>query len=145
MKKKAAQIFYLDSSILLRYAIRHVNAIQNLEEYSDGAVTSVIAKVECMRVLDRWRLTREVSDRELSEARSRTFKLFEGVSLAEISESVIETASLTFPIAIKSLDAIHLATAIKLQQQFSLPVTMVTHDQKLALAAQALGMETVTS
>ena len=145
MSKKSLPIYYFDSSVLLRYAIRQVNAIQYIENYCHEASSSVIAKVECMRVLDRWRLTREISDSKLVEARSRCLMLLDGLKLVELDRSIIELASQTFPIALKTLDALHLATGMRIKHQSGTEVVMVTHDQKLALASQALGLKVVGS
>lgn len=143
MSNKAAFICYFDSSVLLRYSIRQVHAITNIEKYANGASSSVIARVECMRVLDRWRLTREISDAKLSEARSRCLKLLGSLRLVELDAATLELASQTFPIALKTLDALHLATALRLKQQLRTEISMITHDQKLALASEALGIPVV--
>jgi uncharacterized protein len=143
MSKKAASIYYFDSSVLLRYSIRQVHAITNIEKYANGASSSVISKVECMRVLDRWRITREISDAKLSEARSRCLKLLGGLRLVELDAATLDLASQTFPIALKTLDALHLATALRLKQQLRTEISILTHDQKLALASEALGLQVV--
>lgn len=143
MSNKATSICYFDSSVLLRYAIRQVHAMTNIEKYASGASSSVIARVECMRVLDRWRLTREISDAKLSEARARCLKLLGGLRLVELDAATLELASQTFPIALKTLDALHLATAIRLKQQLRTEIAMITHDQRLALASEALGIRVV--
>lgn len=144
MTRKAAD-HYFDSSVLLRYAIRHTGAISDLGPFLHGSSSSVLTKVECMRVLDRWRLTREVSDALLAEARSRCLKLLSGLRLIELDGAIVELASQTFPLALKSLDALHLATALRMQQALGREVAILTHDQRLSLAAQSLGMAVVGS
>lgn len=140
MSKKRAAAHYFDSSVILRYAVGHPQAMQRLDRYAQNAFTSVLARVECLRVLDRWRITREIEDERLVRVRSACLKILDGLRLIEIDAGVIEIASQTFPIALKSLDALHLATAIRLKHQDSTEVIMLTHDQKLALAALAAGL-----
>lgn len=143
MSRRPGAIHYFDSSVLLRYSIGHVEALRDLSRYASNAYSSVISRVECLRVIDRWRLTREVSDERLVEVRSACLKLLGGLRLVDIDAGIIEIASQTFPIALKSLDAVHLATVMRLKLQMTADVVVLTHDQKLALAATALGLDVV--
>lgn len=136
-------IHYIDSSVILRYAINHPDAIRDLSRYADGATTSVITAIECLRVLDRWRLTREVSETQLVDARLLCRQILSGLRVVMMDEHVAQLAAQSFPIAIKSLDAIHLATALMLNQQGSKRVKIITHDAKLALAARSMELEAV--
>ena len=61
-----------------------------------------------------------------------------GVELVEIGPDVIERAS-TLTGELKSLDAIHLATATLLDDPRH-PVTVLTHDARLADAARSRGL-----
>lgn len=64
-----------------------------------------------------------------------------GVELVDIGEQVVDRAcSLTGEL--KSLDAIHLATALLLDDPRD-PVTVFTHDARLGATARARGLEVV--
>ena len=143
MSKKSPPIYYFDSSVLLRYAIRHVHAMFDIGNYGQGASSSVITRVECMRVLDRWRLTREINDGKLAEARSRCLTLLDSLRLVELDAAILELASQTFPIALKTLDALHLATGLRMRHQMGTEIVIITHDQKLAWASAALGLKVI--
>jgi hypothetical protein len=91
-------------------------------------------------VLDRWRITKEVSDDKLVAARSLCLKIFSGLRLVPVDETIISLVSQTFPIALKSLDAIHLASAIQVRDQSNQDITILTHDTKLAMASIAMNM-----
>ena len=68
-------------------------------------------------------------------------KFIGGVELLEIDSAVVERAcALTGEL--KSLDAIHLATAMLLDRPRD-PVTVLTHDARLADAARARGLAVV--
>jgi predicted nucleic acid-binding protein len=140
-KASEFEINYFDSSVILRYAINHVDAIRDLSRFSNGATTSVITHIECLRVLDRWRLTREISESVLVDARSLCLKILRGLKTVELDDQIVQLAAQSFPIAMKSLDAIHLATALILKKQFNQPVRILTHDVKLGLAARAMEIE----
>lgn len=133
-------ISYFDSSVILRYAIGHEMAVKSLAGFSKMAVTSSITVVECLRVLDRWRITKEISDDKLVAARSLCLKIFSGLRLIPVDETIISSASQTFPIALKSLDAIHLASAIQVRNQSNQDITILTHDAKLAMASISMNM-----
>jgi predicted nucleic acid-binding protein len=137
---EAREIFYFDSSVILRYAINHKSALRNLAQFANGATTSVLTMIECMRVLDRWRITREVSEIELVEARALCLKMLSGLRSVAIDDNVVQLAAQSFPIAVKSLDAIHLATALLLKKQLKKEVRVLTHDAKLALAVRAMDL-----
>ena len=133
-------IAYIDSSIILRHAVEDKNALMDLEQFANGAMTSALTRVECFRVLDRWRLTHEVSEQQISKAWVTTREFLQSLKTIPITAAVIEAASQSFPIALKSLDAIHLASAILARNKSNTDAVMVTHDVKLALAAQAMDL-----
>ena len=132
---------YFDSSVLVRYVIGHEQSIQNLTPYSKGAVTSAITAIECLRVLDRWRITKEINDERLISARSLCLKILSGLRIIPVDDHVVSMASQTFPIAMKSLYAIHLASALHFQNQSGVKVLLLTHDIKLQMAATAFDMD----
>jgi predicted nucleic acid-binding protein len=134
------KIHYFDSSVILRYSIGHKDSICNLSHYTDDASTSVVTAIECFRVLDRWRITGEVSESQLVDTRVLILKILQGLRIISLDARIAELAAQSFPIAIKSLDAIHLATALLLQKQSQNKVTVLTHDAKLALAVRAMDL-----
>lgn len=138
-------VYYFDSSVLLRYAINHTAAIRDLARFSKGATSSVVTTIECLRVLDRWRITKEISDDKLVAARSLCLKLLSGLRMMALDDNVVQLASQSFPIALKSLDAIHLASALLLQKQLDKTVCILTHDAKLSLAAEAMNLGVVST
>lgn len=60
------------------------------------------------------------------------------VSLLELSARVLARALLPFPLPVRTLDALHLATMDFLRAQGQ-TLELATYDQRLAAAAQALG------
>jgi predicted nucleic acid-binding protein len=63
------------------------------------------------------------------------------VDLARVNESVLETAGTILPAPVRSLDAIHLATAQQLGTDLA---RIVTYDERLAAAARALGFRVIS-
>jgi hypothetical protein len=59
--------------------------------------------------------------------------------LIELTKSITRFASQPFPFAIKTLDAIHLSTAIGWRQTRDPQLVFATHDHQLAAAARHVG------
>ena len=129
-------IVYLDSSIILRIVL---GATGRLREWTrlTSAVSSELVRVECLRVLDRARLSGAIADRELSRRRATTLELLEGFDLVRMNRPVLGRAAEPFPTTIRTLDAIHLASALLAERRFP-GLRFATHDVDLAAAARAV-------
>lgn len=93
-------------------------------------VSSAIARVEVLRAL------RRVGSPEA--ARRRAVEILTRLALVPIDRRVIEVAGDLDPADLRSLDAVHLATALSLGPDLG-PV--VTYDGRLAQAARRAGLE----
>jgi hypothetical protein len=67
----------------------------------------------------------------------------EAVDLVLLQRSVLSRASEPLPTPLGTLDGLHLATALLWRQQSGKDLVMATHDEGLALAARAFGLETL--
>lgn len=135
-------VAYLDSSLVLRYVIQSETAIQQAIVLG-GLFSSELLKIECQRVLHRCRMTGEFDDAALAEAYSRLEEVLSGVALYGLSEAVKSYAAGAFPLPVKTLDALHLATALLFQQENSgEKVVVFTTDNAMNLCARALGFAT---
>jgi hypothetical protein len=63
--------------------------------------------------------------------------------LIGVTKSITRFASQPFPFAIKTLDAIHLTTAIGWRQTRDPDLVFATHDRQLANAARKFGFKVV--
>jgi predicted nucleic acid-binding protein len=110
---------YLDSSALVRVLLRE-GELGAIEEAFDGRpVTSALAELEVRAAISkRWRdgdLSEAGRDRGLDQAESG---LFQSVTLLDLSRVVLTIArDLVVRFSIRSLDAIHLATAVRFERQ----------------------------
>ena len=135
-------IAYLDSSVVLRVVLGQRNRLKEWKRVREG-VASAVVEVECLRTLDRLRLRAEISDRALAVRREAVFRLLEEVSVVEPGRSILSRASQPFPVALGTLDAIHLATALAWRDLAGPGLVMATHDAALGTAAMAMGLEVV--
>jgi uncharacterized protein len=135
-------IAYLDSSVLLRVVLGQRDALKEWGRVTQG-IASALAEVECLRTLDRLRLTEGYTDEVIAERREAVYRLMEAMEVVEITHTVLSRASQPLPTALGTLDAIHLATAMMWKERTAKDLSMATHDVALAIAAKASGLRVV--
>jgi predicted nucleic acid-binding protein len=133
-------IAYIDSSVLLRVALRQENALKQWTRVERG-VSSALILTEGLRTLDRARLRADLSDLEVALRRSTILALIDSLELVEIDSVVLDRAAQPMPTELGTLDAIHLASALLWKDATGIEPVMATHDAALGLAAQAHGLE----
>lgn len=134
---------YLDSSVLLRVVLGEPNRLPEWSRIS-SAVTSEIARVECLRALDRLRLAGAIDDRELARRRMTMLSLLSGIETVRLNRAVLDRASEAFPTQVRTLDAVHLASALLVRPRAA-ALRFATHDGELATAALAVGFRVIGS
>lgn len=125
---------YLDASAIVKLATREPEsrALRTWLADRSPLVTSRISTVEVARAVGR---TAAVA-RGLAAVR----EAFATLAVAELDAVLADRAADLEPPILRSLDAIHLATALMLADE--LPA-FVTYDARLADAARAAGLEVV--
>lgn len=131
-------IAYLDASVLLRLVLGQRDALAEWRRIERG-VASALAEVECLRTLDRLRLTARLSDAEIARRREAVYRLLDSLEIVELTRPVLARAAQPMPTTLGTLDAIHLATALLWRERSGEPLALATHDAALALAATASG------
>jgi uncharacterized protein len=122
---------YLDSSALVKLAIEEPEsaALRRHLRRKRPLVSSALARTEVLRSLLH----------EGDEGLVRGRDVLTRVELVRISARILNTASVLRPAAIRSLDAIHLATAKELGIDLG---HIVTYDQRMRDAAMHMGFRT---
>jgi uncharacterized protein len=131
---------YLDSSIVLRRLQREPARLTGWGGW-EHAYSSVLLRVEVLRTIDRNRLRGAISDREASELISQAHAFFGAVEFVALSDGILNRASQSFFTALGTLDALHLATALRLMDAGSMELMFLTHDAELAIAARSVNFE----
>ena len=135
-------VAYLDTSVLLRALFEEAQMIVGLESELKYAVSSSIFKVECLRTLDRMQKTSERKFEEaFSERRARLYSFFKKIDFIPVSQDVLDEASKPLSVQVKTLDAIHIASATLWQRSERSSLVFLTHDKGLARAAQSTGLK----
>ena len=123
-------VAYLDSSALVKLMVREdeTAALEADLLDRDGLVTSSLAMVECRRAAARAgnrRVLQRVSD------------VLDAVYLLDLTSPVLEQAASLRPAPVRSLDAIHIATALSIGEA---DLDLITYDDRMAEAARANGL-----
>jgi len=140
-------VAYIDSSVLLRYLLLGEITLQHAQDFP-GVVSSELLEIECRRVLFRCHAERELDDEGLIEAVRRLDEVLGSMDLLALNSAVKRRAMEAFPIHIKTLDALHLASALYLANNqetaagsSSESITVFSHDRSFNLCARALGFQ----
>lgn len=135
-------IAYVDSSVLLRKILREPGALREWDSIESG-VGSPLLEVECLRAMDRLRLTRNLTDEQVAERREALYGFLPRIQFVELDRALLARASQPYSTVLGTLDAIHLTSALVWREQAEADLTMATHDASLGRAARAHGMRVV--
>ena len=132
-------VAYLDSSLVLRHIILGDDTIAAAFK-CQRVISSELLEIECKRVLLRYRIEDALDDEGLVAAMRRLEAVLDGLDLLELSSGIKKRAMEPFPTTIKTLDALHLATALKMAEHLDgEELTVYSYDKGMNLCAEALG------
>ncbi len=129
---------YLDTSVVLRALLGPEDAVPGWGEW-DVAYSSELMGVEARRTLDRLRLERALDDGGLADAHDALATAERAIGVMRLTPAVLRRAGQPMPTFVKTLDAIHLASALLLGERRGDDLAFGTHDRRQATAARALG------
>lgn len=131
---------YLDTSVVLRALLENEDAVPGWGAW-DRAYSSELMGVEARRAFDRLRLERALDDGGLADAHGALAAMERAIGLIRLTGAVLRRAGLPMPTSVKTLDAIHLASALLLAEQREGGLVFGTCDRRQAMAARALGFD----
>lgn len=132
---------YIDTSVVLRIALGESRPLREWRSI-EMACSSELLRIESLRSLDRARLLLHLPDAELAERREAVLSIIKGFHIARLDARVLARAADPFPTLIRTLDAIHLATALLARTDHE-DLVFATHDARLAIAARAVGFDVI--
>ncbi len=130
---------YLDSSVVLRRLRRESAPIAGWAKW-DRAYASVLLRVEVLRTIDRLRLGALITDAQVAQLLEQAQTIFNAIDFVPLSDAILQRAAQSFLTPLGTLDALHLATALRLREAGSIELTFLTHDAELALAARSVNL-----
>jgi hypothetical protein len=135
-------VAYVDSSVVLRHVLVGDVSIRHALEFP-SIMSSELMEIECRRVLLRCRLQDELTDETLVEAVGRLDRVLDAIDLLELSPAIKRRAMESFPVSVKTLDTLHLSTALAIGSTMDgEKVVLFSLDRAMNLGASALGMAT---
>ena len=119
---------YVDSSAIVKLAVRepHSDALRRYLRRRRPLISSALARTEVLRAL--------LSGGEPALAAGR--RALDSVDLVRVNPRVLTVAGTLLPPELRSLHAIHLATAKRLGTDLN---DIVTYDERMAAVARSLG------
>jgi predicted nucleic acid-binding protein len=135
-------IAFVDTSVALRYVLE---GDISLHQAFAATVTacSELLWIESMRVVQRLRLDGALSDRTLAEAVARIVECYAGFRVYLLDDEIKRVAAGPFPTVIGTLDALHLACALRCAKRYPEEALLVySYDRQMNLCARALGFST---
>lgn len=135
-------IVYLDTSTVLRALFREPGLLPSWGDWQE-ACTSDLMGVEARRAIDRSRLASAFDDQEVGVLHRELRRVEAGLRRIGLSRRILARASQPMATAVKTLDAIHLASALLFQDRRGAVVVFATHDGRQANAANALGFDCI--
>ncbi len=130
-------IVFVDTSVVLRHLFGQRNSLD--WRGWEPVYASEILSLEARRAIDRLRLEAALDDAGVSHAHEELARLERHIGHVSLTGPVLQRAALPMPTVVKTLDAIHLTSALMLRERKRAPVNFATHDAKQATAARALG------
>jgi uncharacterized protein len=124
-------LIYLDSSALVKLVLSEAESPALMSWLAERAdlplVSSIVHRAEVPRAV--WRAS--------PSALPRSYRQIRGVGMVQLSTRVLDTAATLPPLTLRSVDAIHLASALALRGDLT---AFVAYDQRLLAAAADLGL-----
>jgi uncharacterized protein len=129
----AERAIYLDSSAIVKLAVheRESGALRRSMQRRRVLVSSTLARTEVARALLPFG----------ERAMDRGQDVLSRIDLVRLTDRVLVAAGKLLPADVRSLDAIHLATAQQLGDDL---LRIVTYDDRMAAAARSLGLRVST-
>jgi predicted nucleic acid-binding protein len=123
---------YLDSSAIVKLAVREPEslALRRYLRRRQPLVSSALARTEVLRAL------LPAGDEAVARGRS----VLQRLDIVRVNDRILGAAGVLLPPELRSLDAIHLATARELGGELG---ALVTYDERMVAAARQLGYRIV--
>ena len=121
-------MLYLDSSAIVKLVVREPgsSALVDVVSSDPDVVSSAIAYTEVMRAI-----------RRAAGPTGRAEHVLRSIALVPVDQAILREAATLAPTSLRSLDAVHLASALSLRPDVD---GFVSYDARLSRAATAAGL-----
>jgi len=131
---------YIDTSVLGRVLLNEPDkaAIERALGEIDEVTSSRLLWIEVRRLARRWEARRAAQGKR-EQVLQLAEEMLRPIVAIPMEEPLLSGAELIAPVSVATLDAIHLATAVRLAE-VSLLDTILTYDNRLAEGARKHGL-----
>ena len=133
-------IAYVDASVALRVLLAEPGRLSAWATW-ERAYASEILGVEIRRTIDRLRIHGALDHEQVAHLLRLTATVEQGLAIVSLTRTVLQRAALPMPMAVHTLEALHLTTALIIRERSAEPLVFLTHDVQQATVARALGFE----
>jgi uncharacterized protein len=128
------ELLYADTSALVKLAVdeAETTAVREALDHCDAVATSVVTEIELGRAVLR---AREQGTTALDDV--ALMAITASLVMIELTPAIRRTAAELQPATVRSLDAIHIATAAALGSD----AAVLTYDHRMQDAATSLGLQ----
>ena len=132
-------IVYLDSSFVIRRLLGVGKPAEFWGKW-EKAYASTLMRTECCRVANKLRLEGKLDDAGRARLGGWIETVCNAVTQVPVTDAVLKRASEAYPVAVGTLQAIHLATIQELEAVHGVKCVLASDDDDLVQAAKALGI-----
>ena len=129
---------YLDSSFVIRQLLGVRPECPFWGKW-EKAYASTLMRTECFRAANLLRLSGKIDDAQRARLGLWIEKVVSSVTLVPVTDAILHRAAETFPVAVGTLQGIHLSTLLELQAAHGVTCSVATDDKQLLQAATAIG------
>jgi hypothetical protein len=138
-------IAYLDSSVILRPVLGQPAIDLTTVHGITATFTSVLTELECRRSIDGMRVAAGWRPARVIGATGLLREALAASTLLGLFPATIRRAGDPMPSVVRTLDALHIATALALRDRLAdgSELAFATHDRQQGAAAASLGFEVI--
>ena len=129
---------YLDSSAVLDYIFQDSNDLEQVWELG-RVFSSELFAIECRRTILRERIRGALDDEKVLDAFDKLSSVLARLHQIVLTNPIKQRAGESFPFHVKTLDALHLATALAVKAELAEEVVVFSHDTGMNRCAKVLG------
>lgn len=129
------ELIYLDSSAIVKLIVleQETSALLSFLAGHPERASSVLVRVEVLRALRRAGVS--------ASQRRRAVDVLARIALLHVEDDILESAAELESADLRSLDAIHIATALSIKEELT---GVVTYDERFSSAAKRMGLSIFT-
>lgn len=136
---------YIDTSAYLKIFLKEKGSDQVRKLVKENSLlASAILTSECFSAFSRRRQGKEIDDKTFDRLVNRVKKDLPYIEIVRLTDEVlVRTEEILLHSTVRTLDAVHIASALLFQESTGIDLTFVTSDKRQAEFTHKKGLKTV--